>query len=313
MTKFDTPVVVPQLPWVQTPLVRSSALSKLAGCEVYLKLDLLQPSGSFKSRGVGNLILKSLSSNANRHIYSSSGGNAGLAAVSASVSLGTSCTVCVPTATSEFMKAKIRAAGAASVITHGASWVEADSMTRKLLKADPTGVYCSPFDHPDIWEGNSTIVDECVDQLGGEVPDVMIASVGGGGLFLGLAQGLRRHGGSGKTIVAVETEGAESLAESLKAGKLVTLPGISSIATSLGARTVAEKAFEEAQRSEVRSAVVSDAAAARACVRFADEERMLIEVACGASLAVLYETGLKNVVPELKPDSKVVVVVCGGK
>ena len=111
----------------------------------------------------------------------------------------------------------------------------------------------------------------------------------------------------------METFGAESLHASLEKGELVTLPGITSIATSLGAIQVAERAFEEAKKGNVRSVVVSDGDAARACVRFADEERMVVEVACGASVAMCYDKDrLKKLLPKLTPESKVVVVVCGG-
>ncbi|KAF8538089.1 tryptophan synthase beta subunit-like PLP-dependent enzyme [Trichophaea hybrida] len=301
-----------KLPWIHTPLLESAALSKVAGCRIFMKMDLFQPSGSFKSRGVGNLILKSISSAAPAHVYSSSGGNAGLAAVIASRSLGAACSVIVPSSTNEFMKSKLLAAGAEEVITHGASWVEADAFTHLLVQKDPNGVYCSPFDHPDVWEGNSSIVDEILEDME-MAPDAVVASVGGGGLLMGLVVGLERHGlGKQVKVVGVETEGADSLFASLKAGKLVTLPAITSIATSLGARTVAVKAFEAGRKENVISQVVTDGMAARACVRFAEDERVLVEAACGASLAVVYELGLRKIIPALTTESKVVVVVCGG-
>ncbi|KAF3354339.1 hypothetical protein VdG1_07804 [Verticillium dahliae VDG1] len=70
------------LPWMETPLIPSPHLSRAAGCNIYLKLENLQPSGSFKSRGIGNLMLQEIASRPdgqNLHFYSSSGGNAGLA------------------------------------------------------------------------------------------------------------------------------------------------------------------------------------------------------------------------------------------
>ncbi|KAI5849975.1 putative serine family amino acid catabolism-related protein [Tricharina praecox] len=308
----------PSRPWIHTPLIPSATLSTLAGCTVLLKLDLHQPSGSFKSRGVGYQILQilrshSLVSSSTAHIYSSSGGNAGLAAVHASRMLGARCTVVVPESTSAFMAEKVRAAGAEQVLVCGKSWVEADQHVRMLVEQDKDGYYCAPFDHPDVWEGNATLVDEILKDMNGDVPDAVVASVGGGGLLVGLQLGLERSGLEERTrMVAVETRGAESLNASLREGRLVTLEEITSIATSLGARTVAEKAFEVGSWGNVISRVVSDGAAARACVRFAEEERMLVEAACGASLAAVYELGLRKMMPELTSESKVVVVVCGG-
>jgi L-serine/L-threonine ammonia-lyase len=248
-------------------------------------------------------------------VYCSSGGNAGLAAVFASKALGAHCTVIVPSSTTAFMKSKLLAAGATEVITHGASFVDADLHTRALVAANVNGFYCAPFDHEDVWDANSTLIDEILEDIPGTgAPDAVIASVGGGGLFVGIQLGLERHGlGKKVKVVAAETEGAESLHASLKAGELVTLPEITSIATSLGARTVAKKAFEVGQHANVISKVVSDGMAARSCIKIAEDERILVEAACGASLAVVYETGLRKVMPELTSESKVVVIVCGGK
>ncbi|MCJ1441702.1 MAG: hypothetical protein MMC23_002194 [Stictis urceolatum] len=213
------------------------------------------------------------------------------------------------------MIAKIRAAGAADVIQTGASWVEADAYLREeMLARDPEGVYVPPFDHPEIWAGNAGMIQEIAGQIGpGETPDAVVCSVGGGGLFIGMAQGLDEVYGPGKVhVVAVETRGADSLNASLRKGDLATLEKIESKATSLGARRVALRAFECALRDEVRSVVVSDAEAAMGCWRFADDQRLLCELACGASVAMCYNGGLKKVLPNLTPESKVVLIVCGG-
>ncbi|KAK3077234.1 hypothetical protein LTS18_010854, partial [Coniosporium uncinatum] len=265
---------------------------------IHLKLESLQPSGSFKSRGIGNYLLSRLheqastssSSGANAHFYSSSGGNAGLACVHASVALHRPCTVVVPLSTKPMMIAKLRAAGAREVVQYGASWKEADTHLREdILAKDEAGVYVPPFDHPDIWAGNASMVGEVREQLGGEQPDAVVCSVGGGGLFCGVMQGLQKAGWEDVPVVAVETKGADSLSHALKAGELVTLPGISSLATSLGATRVAQQTFEYGKRGSVRSVVLEDAEAAMGCWRFADDERIMVEMACGVSLALCYD------------------------
>ncbi|MCJ1389755.1 catabolic L-serine/threonine dehydratase [Xylographa bjoerkii] len=321
-------------PWIETPLIESAALSKAAGCRIFLKYENLQPSGSFKSRyptlhphspypstnlpssGIGNLILNSIRSRPTSplHFYSSSGGNAGLACVTAARSLSYPATVVVPLSTSAFMVAKIRAAGATAVLQVGASWAEADAHLREsVLAHDPNGVYVPPFDHPAIWAGASSMVREMKAQLGGEQPDAVVCSVGGGGLFCGIMEGLEMEGWGGVKVLACETEGAASLRESLDAGDLVSLPAITSIASSLGAKRVARRAFEYASGERVRSVVLNDAQAARGCWRLADDERVMVEVACGVSVAVCYEKGLlKDLVQGLGKEGKVVVVVCGG-
>ena len=212
------------------------------------------------------------------------------------------------------MIAKIRTAGATRVIQQGATWADADSYLRtEVLAKDSNGIYVPPFDHPYIWEGASTLVDEVAAQLpGGGKPDAIVCSVGGGGLFCGVMRGLDRHAWADVPVLAMETRGAESLAESLKAGELVTLPGITSIATSLGATRVAEQTFGYGQRPNVKSVVLEDAEAAMGCWRLADDERILAETASGVSVAVCYNGALAKAVKGLNEDSRVVVVVCGG-
>ncbi|KAL2794418.1 tryptophan synthase beta subunit-like PLP-dependent enzyme [Aspergillus keveii] len=324
-------------PWIETPLIESTTLSKTAGCRVFLKLELLQPSGSFKSRGIGNLIRNALQDPANAgkqlHFYSSSGGNAGLAAVYAARDLNCPCSVIVPHSTKPMMIQKLRDAGAIDVIQHGDSWFEADTYLRKTFienqddGAATRSVYVPPFDHPDIWQGAATMVDEIERQMptreGGAFPaDVVVCSVGGGGLFNGVVEGLgrhmqsRKHGGKVR-VLAVETKGADSLALAVNEGNLKSLPAITSLATSLGALQVAPQTLKNAQSPptgvEVSSVVGSDAEAARGSIRLADAMRLQAELACGISVEVGSSAArLKEFVPELTFETRVVIIICGG-
>ena len=126
-------------------------------------------------------------------------------------------------------------------------------------------------------------------------------------MLCGVVEGLQRNGWQDVPILAVETVGTASLAASLEQGRLVTLDKITGVATSLGAKTVAQGAFERARQHPVQSVVVTDAEAIDACVQFADEHRYLVEPACGASLALAYSR------PEnLAKAETVVIIVCGG-
>ena len=206
------------------------------------------------------------------------------------------------------MVAKIKTAGASKVVQHGASWAEADTFLREeVLANDHYGVYVPPFDHEDVWIGASTIIEELEER-----PDAIVCSVGGGGLFCGIQLGLKCRGWDDVGILAMETEGAESLAMSLREGDLVTLPEITSIAKSLGAKRVARKAFEMGQMKNVKSVVLSDAEAAMGCWRLADDARLIVEPACGVSVAVCYDGRLKQLFPKLTSTSKIVIVICGG-
>ncbi|MBE7181768.1 MAG: pyridoxal-phosphate dependent enzyme [Terriglobus roseus] len=316
------------LPWRKTPLVESSILSRIAGCRIFLKLENIQPSTSFKSRGIGNLIRRAIESapaGQPMHFFCSSGGNAGLAAVTAAVSLGYPCTVVMPTTTEASMVTKLKAAGAHDVISYGASWQFADAHMREVIMADARAqgieaVYVPPFDDPRIWEGAESLAEEMQEQFpeADGQPDAVVCSVGGGGLFIGLMQGLEKVGwGKDTQVLAVETDGAQSLHYSLEKGELSTLPAITSLATSLGAIRVAPRAFELAHQHQddglVRSLVLSDAEACMGCWCFADDERILVEPACGVSVALAYEPErLRKAIPNFGPQSKVVIIVCGG-
>ncbi|PHH79302.1 hypothetical protein CDD80_5203 [Ophiocordyceps camponoti-rufipedis] len=308
-----------KLPWHQTPCVLSPQLSRLAGCNIYLKLDNLQPSGSFKSRGIGNLMTRAAATATGPvHFYCSSGGNAGLACATSAVALRRPATIVVPVTTSEMMKSKLLDLGV-QVYQVGKNLAAADDYLRnELLANDPDGVYVPPYDHPHVWDGAASIVGELREQL--EVPiDAIVCSVGGGGLFNGLMQGIEAFpwSGSKPDVVCVETAGADSLNASVRAGTHVTLPEITSIATSLGCSRVSTESWRWIQRPNTHSLVVSDADAALSCVRFADDARHLVEVSCGAALAAVYRGDLRRCLGRGVSEGEwaeknIVVVICGG-
>ncbi|TGJ86508.1 hypothetical protein E0Z10_g2206, partial [Xylaria hypoxylon] len=212
-----------------------------------------------------------------------------------------------------------------------------------------------PFDHPHVWDGNATLVDELAaleakgffGENGGAV-DAIVCNVGGGGLLNGIMEGIERNYGlspaPGKrpAVLALETAGADSLAASIRLGTHTTIPGITSIATSLGAPRVSEKTYQWAETcnagtftfpsapstkpvrrnpntTHLVSAVVSDAVAVSACARFLDDARLLVEVACGATLSSAYNSQalLRAALAPDTPDeiwakTNIVLVVCGG-
>ena len=215
---------------------------------------------------------------------------------------------------------KIWAMGATAVIQHGNSIAEAQEYIQStLLPQNADGVFVPPFDHQDIWDGNSTVMSEIIEQLGGDMPNVVVCSVGGGGLFNGIMQVIdetprNRH--NDVQVLAMETQGADSLSQSLKAGQLITLPKITSQATSLGVVRVAQKCFDYASRPNVASVVLSDAEAARGCCLLAEHERMMVELTVGVNVPICYDGSLQRILAEkgkvLGRQSKVVIVVCGG-
>ena len=285
---------------IETPCFESRALSSDSQ-QVFLKLDALQPPGSFKIRGIGYACQEYARRGMTRFV-SSSGGNAGIAVAHAGRHLSIPVVVVVPETTTARAKALIEQEGA-EVVVHGSSWQEANELA--LSSAQESDAFLHPFDDPLIWQGHASLIDEVTAQ--GVRPDAVVLAVGGGGLLCGVVEGLRRNGMEDVPVVAVETTGADSLAQSIAAGCVVELPAIESVATSLGARQVCEQAFDWTSSHPLYSVVVSDRSAVSACMKFLDDHRLLVEPACGAALAPIYGSAR-----ELEPFETVLVVVCGG-
>ncbi len=288
--------------YFRTPLWDSRPLMAAAGVPVFLKMEPFQPSGSFKSRGMGVACLRAREAGASR-IVSSSGGNAGYAVAYAGRRLGMGVTIVVPARTSARARELIRAEGA-TVIEQGDTWD--DSHAYALRLASEQGIaYVHPFDDPAVWAGHATMIEEVAEE--GFKPGAVVVSVGGGGLLCGVLQGMHEAGWGDVPVLAVETDGAASFAKSVETGRLITLERITSIATTLGARTVTPKALEWVTRHRIVTWVVSDRAAVMGCLRFADDHRVLVEPACGAALSAVYERA-----EPLSGRTPVLVIVCGG-
>ncbi|QEU60312.1 Cha1 [Kluyveromyces lactis] len=313
----------------KTPLLKHQ-FKRTKGPRVLLKYEFLQPSGSFKSRGIGHLIstkveeIKKSSPEKIGHVFASSGGNAGLAAAVASLELNVPCTVVVSNATRPRIIEKIRSYGA-DVVVHGNHWKEADSfmkghLMKKLDSFKYVPIYSHPFDDPLIWEGHSFMVDEIMDTLASsKIPITkikgIVCSFGGGGLYNGLILGLKRYNLADKIpIVCVETKGTDVLSASLRVGAPVEFERISSCATSLGTATISTTAYQNVKRHGSKSAVISDAEVISTCLQFSNDTNIVAEPGCGATLYFGYNIGkLQNILgSDIKDDDYVILIGCGG-
>jgi L-serine/L-threonine ammonia-lyase len=283
-------------------LWESRVLSALSGKQIFLKMDAFQPVGSFKIRGMGAVCQKHVEAGA-RHLVCSSGGNAGYAVAYAGRRLGAQVTVVVPETASDRSREMILGEGAV-VEEHGEVWDVSHAYACEMAEADDSA-YVHPFDDPTVWEGHASIIEEVAEA--GVKPGAVSVSVGGGGLLCGVLEGMHRVGWEDVPVVATETEGAASLQASLSVGRLVTLDRITSIATTLGARTVTGECLRWAEKHTVIPWTMSDRVAVAACLKFADDHRVLVEHACGAALASVYEGA-----PPLDDVDSVLVIVCGG-
>lgn len=287
---------------VATPLWHSRALSAAANTPVLLKMEAFQPVGSFKARGMGAACRASYEAGV-EHVVCASGGNAGYAVAYAGRQLGLEVTIVVPETTTARAQDLIAGEGA-TVIIHGAAYDDAQAYALDFARQQKANCV-HPFDDDRVWSGNAGIVPEIAAE--GVKPGLLVVAVGGGGLLCGVAQGLQAQGWGDIPLLAVETRGADSLASSVRAGRLVTLERISSMATSLAARTVTARALEWTRHHPITPWVVTDREAVDACLRFADDHRVLVEPACGAALSVAY-----NRAAPLEGRGPVVIIVCGG-
>lgn len=287
---------------IATPLFYSESISQATAQKIWLKMDCFQPSFSFKIRGIGRLCDYYIEQGY-RSFVASSGGNAGYSAAFIAKKLSIPLTVYVPSNTPPIYLEKIRALGA-RVIIAGAVWDDAHQAAL-AASIQQQAAYLPPFDHPLIWAGNSTLIDEVVGAM--PKPDAIVVAVGGGGLAAGILEGLQRYGWSDIPLYGVEPEGAASFAASLKANKIVHLPAITTLITTLGTKHVCQRLVDLAQSSPMHALQVSDHQAVAACRRFLDDQQVLVEPACGAALAVVYEKH-----PALAAYQSLLVIVCGG-
>jgi len=265
-------------------------------------MECYQPTGSFKIRGMEELCRYHFKEG-RREFIASSGGNAGYSLGYIGKKLDLKVKVIVPKTTSEFMINKMIGLGT-EVEVFGNVWDEAHQYALQVSR-ERNAVYVSPFDDPLLWRGHSTIINECAKQM--KKPDKIIVSIGGGGLLCGILEGMARNGWDKTQVITTETIGAASFYKSYHAKKIIELKEISSIATSLGAKKVAERSLDLAYNFDVNPFVMSDNEAVKASVEFLDEYKVLVEPACGAAISVPYFHA--DLIGE---NETVLVIVCGG-
>jgi len=193
----------------------------------------------------------------------------------------------------------------ATVQKIGNTLEDAEKAAAKIAETQNAG-HITPFDHPSLWTGYTTMVDEIVKQMD-EKPGAIITAVCGGGLLTGLCEGLHKKKWKDVPIFAVETEGCPSFSEAVKAGKPVTIESVNTLSASLGVRRVSAEAVEWSKKHDIRPVVVTEGSAVAAARRFLDDHYALVEPATGAPLSLIYDK-----FEGLKEFDSVLIIVCGG-
>jgi threonine dehydratase len=269
---------------LRTPLVRSESLSRRWNCEVWLKLDNLQPTGAFKLRGATNALLGLDAAQRARGVVTMSTGNFGRGLAYAGQRLNVPITVCISRLVPANKVEALRASGAELVI-HGTCQDDADLEARRL-STEQGLAYIPPFDHPLVIAGQGT----CGLEIMEEQPDIdlVFAGLSGGGLIAGIGLAVKSINPAVEVIGVSMNQGAAML-ESLAIGHPVQVPEVHSLADSLGGGIGLDNAwtFAMTQRYMDRGYKVDEAQIARAMLHFLYEEKMLVEGAAAVGVAAV--------------------------
>ncbi|WP_326636487.1 threonine synthase [Streptosporangium sp. NBC_01755] len=288
-----------------TPLVPANRVSALTGCEVYLKVEGLNPTGSFKDRGMTMAISKAVEDGAKAVICASTG-NTSASAAAYAVRAGLTCAVLVP-------RGKIAMGKLAQALVHGARLLQVEGsfddcleMTRKLSENYPIALVNSV--NPFRLQGQKTAAFEIVDALG-DAPDIHCIPVGNAGNISAYWMGYTEYAGDGVATRTPRMFGFQaSGAAPIVNGAPVTHPH--TIATAIRIGNPASWQLAEAARDESGGVIqaVTDRQIAAAYKLLAQEEGVFVELASAASVAGLLQAHSQGLV---EPGQRIVCTVTG--
>lgn len=287
---------------VVTPCKHSATLSALVGGEVFLKLENLQQTGSFKDRGALNKMRLLDETQRAAGVIAASAGNHAQAVAHTAQMLGIRATIVMPE-TAPLTKVRGTQAFGAEIVLHGSSY--ADAFEKASTLRDQHGyTFIHAFDDPQIIAGQGTIALELLEQLPNL--DVLIAPIGGGGLISGIAVGLKEIRPEVR-CVGVQAARLASMQESLLAGKIVSLRSCNTIADGISIATVGQHTFPLVSRHVADIFTVTEDEIACAIMALLETEKTLAEGAGAVGVAALYAGRITNL-----RGKKIVVIVSGG-
>lgn len=285
-----------------TPLLRSRALSEGTGADVWLKLENLQETGSFKFRGAANKLLSMPAAQWERGVVTASNGNHALGVATIGRHLGIATEVFVLETIDLPRQQRIEACGAKVVKVPGDS-LRTERTARRAAEATGRS-YISPYNDLEVVAGQGTIAVEVLDQLPGLA--AIFVAAGGGGLIGGIGAHLRRAS-PGTRVVAGWPEVACSLHQCLRLGRIVDAPESPSLSTSTaGGPEEGSITFPLAQQVIDTQVLVSEDEILAACRRCHRDENQLVEGAAGVAVASFLKLAGEFV------GRTVVIVICGG-
>ena len=274
-------------PYVRrTPLVESAWLSDVTGARVSLKLESLQVSNSFKSRGAFNAVIARLERGEitpASTLVTASAGNHGRALAAAAETFHLPLVVFTPSDAPQTKTSAIRRHGA-QLRAEGRDYDHAELLAKQFA-ADTGAAFISPYNDVDVIAGAATIALEIFEDA--PDTDVVIAPIGGGGLISGIGSTIKNIDAT-RLVIGVELEVSNAFQTSVRAGKLVEIVAGTSIADGLGGNPDPETiTFWFVQRHVDQIVTVSESDLQAAVVGLADAEHLIVEGSGAAGVAAL--------------------------
>lgn len=253
----------------------------MGGAKLFLKLEHLQMTGTFKARGALSVALEIPQADRARGITAASAGNHAIAAAWAAHHIGVSAKVVMMATANPFRVARARMLGAEVVIIEGGAQAMAEA---ERLSVEEGRTYIHPFEGPFTTLGASGVGLEMADQI----PDLdaVVVSIGGGGLMSGVATAIKAINPACQ-VYGVEPEGANSMQQSLAAGHPVALDGIRTLADSLGAPSAMPFSFRVCQQAIDEVVTLNDDMICAGVTLYQEEAKLAVEPAAGAALAAV--------------------------
>jgi len=285
-----------------TPLIRAPRFPGLESVELYLKLENLQWTGSFKLRGAMNCLAHLPPETLRRGVVAASAGNHAQGVAYAGRARGIPVTVVMAQNASPLKVAATRSLGA-TVILQGSNYDEAKQFAVALAEREDRA-FIPAFDDPHVIAGQGTVGLEILEAL--PATAAIVAGVGGGGLLAGIAVAARALGGPRVRIIGVQPTGVDSFRPAIEAGRVVTVAPPRTFADGLATREVGRLPLEILRAARAEAWTVEDPEIARASFLLLEQAKVLAEGAGSAPLA-----GLMKHADRL-PDGPIVAVVSGG-
>jgi len=286
----------------KTHLTNSRPFSDLVNADVWFKLESLQVTGSFKARGAVYKLLSLTNQEKEHGVVSASTGNHGAAVAYAAGELDIDCTIYVPDDASQAKLENMKQFGA-KIKVHGDDCIKAESKAREVsIYSGKT--YVSPYNDPYVMAGQGTLGIEIESQCDGL--DVIIVSVGGGGLIGGTA-GYLKSVWPDIHVIGCSPENSAVMIHSIEAGRVLDLESSPTLSDGT-AGGVEENSITFPICSNVidESVLVTENEIKNAMITFMEKEHQLLEGAAGTAVAALIKK---------KDDlhgKQVGVIICGG-